>query len=94
MKQVRFNKLVMYNTFHRQNQYSYPKNNEQWLKNKSYNRRLRKIERYMRKNYLLERYEFLELNNYETRHIRNPFINLISQEKRWINYDDYLNIIT
>lgn len=81
----------MCKTFRKQS--TYPKNNEPWFKSKRYNRKLRRIERYMRKIYLLEEKEFLELNNYESKHIRNPFINLISHENRWINYDEYLNVV-
>lgn len=58
------------------------------------NRRVRKIERHMRKHHLLFKYEYLQLQNKSVKHIRGDLINFISRKNRWIYTDEYLKIIS
>lgn len=59
----------------------------------STNRRLRKIERYMKVNNLLFKDEFLEFSNQPKKHLRIPFIEAIAREKEWIYPDENLKIV-
>jgi len=57
------------------------------------NRKIRRIERYMRKVNLLLKTEYLELTKSKTKHIRGPYINFIAHKKKWISKRDNLEVI-
>ena len=69
--------------------------------NRAKNRKLREIERYMRKNYLLTKDEYLclqnksskRIQNKSNKHIRTDQINHISYKEKWIQPNEYLEII-
>jgi hypothetical protein len=54
-----------------------------------HNRNLSYIERYMRKNHLLLKNEFLELTHVPFYHIRIPYIEFICFRNDWIHLDKY-----
>ena len=56
-------------------------------------RKLIKIENYMRENNLLFSNEFLEFTSCQKSHIRIPFIEYICLNRSWIYDDEYLKII-
>ena len=61
---------------------------------KDKNRKLRNMERYMRKIDLLFDYEYLDLADKNTHHIRLPYITHIAKNKKMIQYNQYLKIIS
>jgi len=64
-----------------------------WYLSKRHNRKLRKIERYMRKIDLLWNTEYLELNETSSKHIRGGLINHVARQLKWIYRGEYLKII-
>jgi len=62
--------------------------------NVNLNRRVRNIERYMRKNHLLFKCEYLHLQNKLCKHIRGEHINFIAHTRRWIYKNEYLKIVS
>jgi len=58
------------------------------------NRRLNKIEIYMKKNHLLFKNEFLQFSDFsKVKHIRLPYIEEICRKNNWINNDEFLEIV-
>ena len=57
------------------------------------NRKLLHIEKYMRKNHLLFRNEFLEINNTVSSHIRIEYIEAICFSLGWLDKSSHLKII-
>lgn len=74
-------------------QYSFIPNRIQLKKT---NRKLRKIERYMKKINLLFKNEMLEFVRMKQirKHIRGDFINFIAKDLKMISKRQYLNIVT
>lgn len=94
MKQVKFSENLIYViTFQKNFKYDYPRNNQSWYLGRKHNRKLRRIERYMRAVHLLNWNEYLELNIMDTRHIRGDYINFISRERGWIKNREYLKVV-
>jgi len=58
------------------------------------NRRVRSIERHMRNNNLLFKFEYLDLQNISCKHIRGDYINFIARKNRWISTNQYLKIVS
>jgi hypothetical protein len=57
------------------------------------NLRLYQIENYMREFFLLLKYEYIELVENKTKHIRIDFIEKICLQRKWIMENEYLRII-
>ena len=56
------------------------------------NRRLQRIEEYMRFHHLLFKNEHLAFYKTKKKHIRLPYIEYISRKRGWIENNDYLKI--
>lgn len=63
-------------------------------KMKKQNRKLRKVERYMKKVNLLNHDEMLQFTKIHSKHIRGDYINFIAKERKMIKKKEYLKIIT
>lgn len=90
-KKVTFNKKINVNHYKITNNYNYKSGRRESL---IINRRLRRIERYMRKIDLLTKYEYLDFAHKKIKHIRGDIINFISLQRKWIHMKEYLVIVT
>lgn len=61
---------------------------------KDQNRKLRKVERYMKQNDLLYKDEMLEFIRKKPKHIRGDIINFIAKDQKMIRKKEYLHIIS
>ncbi len=89
-KRVTFSKKIDIKTFKAINNYNFINGRGESLR---INRRLRRLERYMRKIDLLTKNEYLDFINKPKKHIRGDLINFISRRRKWINRKEYLMIV-
>ena len=91
IKKVTFSKKININHYKITNNYNYKSGRRESL---IINRRLRRLERYMRKIDLLTKNEYLDFAHIKIKHIRGDIINFISLRRKWINRKEYLMIVT
>jgi hypothetical protein len=72
---------------------SYNVNEDYTSKKVELNRVLYKMERFFRKNHLLNKGEMLSIEHRPQKHIRSPFVDCIALKMRWIYRDEYLHIV-
>ena len=89
-KRVTFSKKIDIKKFKVTTNYNYIRGRRESL---IINRRLRRLERYMRKIDLLIKYEHLDFANKPIKHIRGDFINHISRRRKWTHRKEYLMIV-
>lgn len=89
--------MVKFNYYFDQYDISKSNKNENYnperRENENVNRRLRKIEEYMKKHNLLLQHEFLEFSDVEQKHLRTPYIECICRKKHWLSKGEFLKII-
>jgi hypothetical protein len=89
MKCVKFKKNLITTRTYKPSSLAKPS----WYLSKRHNRKLRKIERYMRKIDLLWNTEYLELSETPSKHIRGDYVNHLSYQLKWIKKWQHLKII-
>ncbi len=88
---VIFNDNLSFTFIHEDKEYNY---NKEYVEKYRLNRVLYKMEDYFRKHHLLEKNEMLDILDYPQKHIRIPFIEMISFKKGWIYSYEFIHILT
>lgn len=89
-RKVKFNKKIFIYEYSVPNNYNYIPGRR---KARRKARRLRRMERYAKSNFLLFKDEYLHYSKKECRHIRGDYINFICKELGFINKGTFLSIV-
>lgn len=91
VKKVKFSKNILVHTYQVPAKHNYIRGRN---KSKRRNRKLRRIERYMRSHSLLLKDEYLDYSKHAARHIRGDYINFICRKQGFIDKNRYLIIVS